>query len=427
MTTRQKIELRLSKVRERLNTIAGLEGEDFDEAARDEAHELSVEYGDLEVRYRAAVLAESEQEQAAAALFDGETSDGAELRAILGRVNLGDYLGPAAGGSGISGAARELNEALELPLAGPSGGVAVPWRVLVDAGPLEARAFTTTGANDGPEMQRPILQRLFGPGVLDMLGVRVDAVPVGRTEWPLVTSGVAPTQKKETTAADAPVTAGFSFANLKPKRLTGAYEWTHEAAASVPGIEAALRRDLRDAIRSKMSDTILNGAEPDGSNPERIEGFISELTVTDDTAIATAARYGQLPSEAVDGLHATSEGEVDVLIGVATYKHAAATYLAGSGEAGSELLFRRARSVMASSYIPAVASMKQYAILHAGGANGGTARGDSVAAMWPTVEVIRDPYTKASQGVVLTWIALWDAVVAFRAAAYALRGIQVTT
>ena len=37
MTTRQKIELRLSKVRERLNTIAGLEGEDFDEAARDEA------------------------------------------------------------------------------------------------------------------------------------------------------------------------------------------------------------------------------------------------------------------------------------------------------------------------------------------------------------------------------------------------------
>ena len=108
----------------------------------------------LEVRYRAAVLAESEQEQAAAALFDGETSDGAELRAILGRVNLGDYLGPAAGGSGISGAARELNEALELPLAGPSGGVAVPWRVLVDAGPLEARAFTTTGANDGPEIAK---------------------------------------------------------------------------------------------------------------------------------------------------------------------------------------------------------------------------------------------------------------------------------
>ena len=426
MTTRQKIEFRLSKVRERLNVIAGLEGDDFDEAARTEAHELSVEYGDLEVRYRAAILAETEEETAAAALFDGETSDGAELRAILARVSLGDYLSPAAAGGGIRGAARELNEALDLPAHGPSGGVAIPWRVLVDAGPVEARAFTTTAANDGPESQRPILQRLFGPGVLDALGVRVDAVPVGRTEWPLLTSGVAPSQKVEGTAADAAVTAGFSFANLKPKRLTGGYEWTHEEAASVPGIEAALRRDLRDSIRSKMSDRIINGSEPDTTNPERIEGFVSVLTAVDDTAVATAGRYGQLPSEVVDGLHATSEGEVDVLIGVATYKHAASTYLAGSGEAGSELLARRARSVMASSYIPAVASKKQSAILHAGGANGGTARGDSVAAMWPTVEAIRDPYSKASQGVVLTWVALWDAVVAFRAKAYALRGIQIS-
>ena len=45
-------------------------------------------------------------------------------------------------------------------------------------------------------------------------------------------------------------------------------------------------------------------------------------------------------------------------------------------------------------------------------------RGDSVAAIWPTLEVIRDPYTQASQGVVLTWVTLWDAQTAFRADAY---------
>ena len=73
---------------------------------------------------------------------------------------------------------------------------------------------------------------------------------------------------------------------------------------------------------------------------------------------------------------------------------------------------------MASTYVPAAASDVQGAILHAAGPNGGAARGDSVAAMWPTLEVVRDPYTKASQGVVLTWITLWDAKVAFRAAAY---------
>ena len=46
-------------------------------------------------------------------------------------------------------------------------------------------------------------------------------------------------------------------------------------------------------------------------------------------------------------------------------------------------------------------------------------RGDSVAAVWPTLEIVRDIYGQASQGVVLTWVSLWDAAVAFRATAYA--------
>ena len=53
-------------------------------------------------------------------------------------------------------------------------------------------------------------------------------------------------------------------------------------------------------------------------------------------------------------------------------------------------------------------------------------RGDSVAAMWPTLEVIRDIYSQASQGVVLTWVALWDTRVAFRSAAYYRRAFKIT-
>ena len=45
-------------------------------------------------------------------------------------------------------------------------------------------------------------------------------------------------------------------------------------------------------------------------------------------------------------------------------------------------------------------------------------RGDSVAAIWPTLEIIRDIYTQASQGVVLTTVMLWDLEAAFRLAAY---------
>ena len=141
--------------------------------------------------------------------------------------------------------------------------------------------------------------------------------------------------------------------------------------------------------------------------------------------MADAARYGRLHAEAVDGIHAGMEKEVTGLIGDETYRHSAGVYIAGSGESGSELLSRRSGGCMASTYIPNAVSDIQSAILHASGPNGGAMRGDSVAAMWPTLEIIRDIYSKASQGVVLTWVALWDAKVAFRSAAYKLIGIKL--
>ena len=415
-----------------MNEISGLEGDEFTTEIREELDSLESEYGDLERRHRAAIISEAGEETAAIGQYpDGsQDQDGAEVRQLLGRVTLADYLGPAAAGAGIRGAAAELNSALEVPEAGPSGGVAVPWRMLLPHAGIEARAFTTTTQNDGPESQRPILQRLFGPGVMDTLGVRMDSVPAGRTEWPLITSGVAPSQKTETTAADAAVAAGFSYANLKPKRLTGTYEYTHEMAASVPDLEQALRRDLADSVKSEMSDLTVNGAAVDSSDSAtaaNVEGFLTKLTGSDLAAAeATASDYGSLHAKGVDGIHASTEMEVMSVIGVATYQHASSVYIAGSGESGSELLKRRSGGCYASSYIPSVASMKQAAILHAAGPNGGgIMRGDSVAAMWPTLEVIRDIYSKASQGVTLTWVGLWDAVVAFRAAAYAQIDVQV--
>ena len=364
--------------------------------------------------------------------FGNGDGEAAEVRAMLGRVGLGDYLAPAAAGSGLTGAAVELAGALEVPTVGKNGGPAVPWRILECAEHRAApqrRAFTGTGANDGPELQRPILQRLFGPGVADALGVRMDSVPTGRTEWPLITGGVVPAQAKESAAAGAAVTAVFSYATLKPKRLTGRYEFTHEIAASVPAIEEALRRDLGDAVRSAMANLLINGVAPTNANPQNVEGFLTRLAGTDlATGEASATDYGRLHSLAVDGIHAGRETEVMSIIGDETYQHAAGKVETGSSESGSELLMRRSGGCMASTYIPNAAGMKQSAILHASGPNGGgTMRGDSVAAMWPTLEIIRDIYSQASQGVVLTWVAMWDAHTAFRTAAYKQIDIQIST
>ena len=425
MTPLQRITLRLSEVRQRLNEIAGLEGDQFTDEVRNEATALQTEFAGLEVRHRSALIAEGETEAQRRGEFDQGDAEARERSRLIRETRLADYLGPASSGSGIAGRAVELNASLDAPVAGRSGGVAIPWELFgtpeardtrQDA---EHRAFTSTSNYDGGVLQRPILQRLFGYGIADVLGVRMDAVPAGRSEWPLIRTGVSPAQKPEGTAADAPVEAGIVGQTLKPKRLTGAYEYTHEAMASVPDLEQALRRDLADAVTSKMNSQILLGNET--SNAEDVDGFLTKLTApTAPTAEADFEAYASSFASGVDGIHASSEGEVTAVVGTASYRHAASKYQSGSGEAASEAMTRRGGGLMASNYVPAPASDIQNGnIFHLAGPNGGGAmRGDSIAAIWPTLEVIRDIYSKASQGVVLTWVTLWDAETAFRAAAY---------
>ena len=440
MTPRQRTEIRMSEVRQRLNEISGLEGDAFTDDVRAEAATLGAEYGDLECRHRAAIVGEGEAEQAAVGAFaDGSTDqDGAEVRSLLGRVRLTDYLGAAAAGIGLGGGAAELNAALEVPTVGAGGGIAVPWRMLLgDAGlpevrqsgqGAELRAFTDTGDYAGGIAQRPILQRLFGMDIMDTLGVRIDTVPAGRTEWPLITAGIAPDQKAEGTAATTPVAATFATETLKPKRLTGQYEYTHELAAQVIDLEPALRRDMADAVGAKMSDLIINGDE--ATNSHEPDGFATTITAPGDAAAtAVYADYAGAHAQAVDGIHASMETEVTSVVGVDVYKHAATVYQAGSGESGSEALRRRGMKCMASPFVGSADSTSgqhKLNLFHAAGPNGGSMRGDSVAAMWPTLEIVRDIYSKASQGVVLTWVALWDAQTAFRSAAYARLAFDIT-
>lgn len=413
MTKLQRIGLRLSEIRQKLNELSGKDELTAEERA--EMDTLSNEYSEKETEYRAGVIAEAEDlEQRDADAKAGANGDGetAERRALLDKAMLSTYMGHAVAGTPVAGAEAELNAALEIR---GGGGAMVPWQVLDHPGIAERRddAPSTTAALGGPTSQRPILQRLFGRDILAALGVRIDSVPSGLSEWPLLTGGVAPGEVAEAGAAADAVAPTFDTHSLKPKRLSGRYAFTYEHAAQVAGIEASLRRDLADAVRSRMSYQSINGT---GAGAQ-VTGFLARLAdPTDPTAEATYADYASVHASAVDGIHAVMESEVSSVLGVDTYRHAAGVFQAGSGESGTEALDRRSASCQASSYIPSPAANIQTAILHAGR---DAMRGDSIAAMWPALELIRDPYTKAGEGEVsLTWITLWDAYVAFRADAY---------
>ena len=196
MTNSQKLALRLSELRQKLNALSAKD--ELTEAEQDEMRSLSGAYPQIEERWRAAQIAEGAEEDAARG-EDPDQGDGeaAEVRRLRETVRLSDYLSPAAAGIGLSGGAAEFNAALSLPTVGASGGIAVPWDALLtpelsetrqDPDP-ERRAFTTTTQYAGGVGQRPILQRLFGMDILAALGVRLDSVPRGA-------DGVAATDRR---------------------------------------------------------------------------------------------------------------------------------------------------------------------------------------------------------------------------------------
>ena len=91
MTTLQKITLRLSEVRSRLNEISGLEGEALTGEVTAESDTLQTEYKDLETRHRAAITAEPDQ---AEVLVEGD-AETRELAQLTAKANVGDILSSA--------------------------------------------------------------------------------------------------------------------------------------------------------------------------------------------------------------------------------------------------------------------------------------------------------------------------------------------
>ena len=223
-----------------------------------------------------------------------------------------------------------------MPIAGAGGGVAVPYAALlgpehegVRGGMRSPRAaFTDTGDHDGPAAQSArSCSACSGPESSTSSASRIDAVPTGRAEWPIITSGTTVGAVAEGTAAGAAVAAAFTLATLTPKKLTGRFEFTHEMAASVPQLETALRRDLADSITAQMSAAIITG---NGTAPN-VRGFNSAITEPGNAgAVADYEDYAGFHALAVDGIHASMETEVQSVVPPDVYQHAASVYQSGS-------------------------------------------------------------------------------------------------
>ena len=396
MTNSQKITLRLSEVRKRLNEIAGLEGDDFTDEIRGEFDTLKAEHATLETRAQAALIAEGGEPTQTVTT---ESAEDRELRELREKVTIADYVQAAVETRSVDGAALEYNQALEIPTG------MFPLEML--APELEQRATTDT---ESTVNQSRWLDRLFADTAAARLGITMESVAAGVSSHPLTTAGASAAQRaREQAAADAAWTVGVTEA--KPKRNSVRAVFTMEDAARLPGLEQALRRDLNMALKEGVDRAIFMGDTGASGTAADITGLntanITESTITQANKVkgpetlATFVGY-------VDGIHASGMDQVNIVASVGANTLWMSTVANAAAENQTVAQFLRASGMTWGTRAHIASGTGNNAMAAFVGLGRGIA-GAGVAAVWNAATLVRDQYTGAAKGeVAITLHYLWD-------------------
>ena len=382
MLKSQKHALRSSEIRERLNAIAGLEGEAFTDEVRSESDKLADEFKQVESLYRASLVAESASADEQRSQLDAE---GAELGELRGRVNVGRIVAAVLENRQTEGAEAEIQKHYNL------GGHEIPASLL-----LEDRAVGTAVAPGNSQgNQQEIVPAVFPSQTSEAMGIERVSVPSGTAVFPTMT---APATGPDSVAEGATVadSAGtFDAAALGPKRIQASLTHSREDAASFPGMDAALRRNLGDALLDGLDKMALTLTD------EGLLDFGADPTAT--AGVETFSRYLASVYAQVEGRFATNAMGVRLLIGAKTYAHASSVYRANQSDVPAlEHLERVSAGVFVSATVAAPAANVQQAVF---------ARGiglrHAVQPVWEGVSIIADPFSESKDGNIrLTAVAL---------------------
>ena len=360
MTESQKIELRRSKVRERLGDIAKLSGDAYTDEVKAEERSLQDEYTALEQRHRTAIIAEDrdlEQRRAEAGEPDAETRERIELR---GKARLSNYL--------LAAARSRLVDGPEAELCAAAGVTGIPIE-LWDVPPqekrngAEQRDITPAPGTVGVNLD-PIRPAVFANSIAPRLGIEMPRVASGTYASATITTSTTAAAKAK--SADAPATAGaMTVTTATPKRVSARLELTLEDVAAVgqENFESILRQNLALALSAELDDQAING---NGTAPN-LTGIFQRLTDPAAPAanVETWTRFLAIQSGGVDGLWATELEHIGLVVNPETFRLAAATFQGtDSEESAASYLKRMGGGFWCNSRMPAKTNHVAQGILY---------------------------------------------------------------
>ena len=417
MTRAQNIQVEQSTLRQRIHALLD-KGEDMTEEERAELEKAKARFDETEGELRAALVTEEEERRQ---LDDGldDTAENREMRSLSRRTQMHRYVSAAIDSKSIDGAEAELNQALEIRADGahiPLFMLLPEYRQRPDGELYEERvdAVTALNALDGAVVSGRFLPRVFPMAALTYLAISRDMPAAGSLLHTVMTGGTTAATVAVDTQHDA-VAATFGTKTLEPHRLTGRYIFRYEDAARLAGLEERLRQDMSMVMSNQQDKEFLHG------NAQLSIGANGLIGALGNAQTETLAAYGNATgvniageiASLIDGIYCTDPSQANILIQTSVMKNWLSELfnaVAGGREDFIYETIRRLGWMFRSSWFVK-------------GADGNLAAGDEWAlasksigregaatiAMWPSVELIRDPFTKAGEGqVVLTAIGMWD-------------------
>lgn len=346
-------------------------------------------------------------------------------RELLREVSLSDYFQAAVNDVDLDGAARELNQEMNI-----AGRWNIPIAVLLDE---EARASAATEITTTTDVNTaPIAERLFKETDAGWLGCDFMTVAPGTYRFPRLSTGTTAAVVAEGGTHDG-VGANIADFEATPFRMTAEYVIGTETLARIGAmLGPVLEEDLRMVMGEAVDAEIIAG---DGATPTRPKGILSRFNsvvypdlATGATADDTAHTWGDIRGTAFNFLDKQafrSNDQLRLLLGLETWRYGHGKYYSTNFPEPDAIQAIENLGVMVrpSAAIPdatAKTSNKgryQHGIL--------AARPENAKFLtWNALDILRDPYTGGSAGQVKILASLLFSVAYAKSADNDVRGLK---
>ena len=394
MTPLQTLELRMGDLRRQLAELIG--------ATEPDTGKIETLTGEIRATdaLRVAQLLLEPEPKPEVTTATAATAEERALVELRSNVDFGRYISAALAGMPVMGGAElELNQHLN---------------IAPNFFPLELIAGEHRASRDGDAEgnQGTWLDRVVAETAAARLGVTFPTVPSGTSAYPVTSAGEPGIQRGRTQVVPEG-TFTVAVTELKPARMAITGIYSIEDELRLPGMAAAIERDMLAATLESMDKAIFIGDSGANENSADIAGLTTAAGVVESTITQANKLKGdellKLFLGYVDGVYAASMADVRMVASVGSNQLWGGTVHAAAVDNQTVAAFLQANGVT-------------YTVR--GGIDANTANGDfgafiglargaegaAVAPVWAQAQLVRDTYgANATAGqVALTMSTFWN-------------------